>query len=587
VRTILVASALAVLAVALELALAVATGTTAPLVAVIGIVAAAWYGGIPCGLFATGMATVLTPLALPPFGSFRVALFPDVLRLVLLPLVGTGATLLVAYMRRTAETLSATLFSIGDAVLVADAAGCVNTLNREAERLTAWTAAEAKGRPIEEVFRVINEHTRRPAENPVRRVLREGRVVGLANHTVLIARDGTERPIDDSGAPVRHHSGRIPGAVLVFRDDSARRAANAQAEQFRAFVTATSEVVYRMSADWAEMRFLDGKEFIADTRDPTRTWMERYIPPDDQPHVLAAIQDAIRAKRIFELEYRVIRVDGSLGWTFSRAIPLLNAHGEIIEWLGAASDVTARKEAEEALREREQQLADANRTKDQFLATVSHELRTPLNAILGWTMLLNGATDPARIARALEKVDRNAKALRQIIEDLLDFSRTARGELRVVREPVDLREVVLHAVDAITVLAQEKGVSLVVDTPEMGVVFGDALRLQQVITNLLTNAIKFTPSGGQIIVRQRQDGLRMMISIQDTGIGIRRELLEAIFDPFRQVQPHGALGLGLGLAIVRQVVEAHEGTVMAQSEGEGRGATFTVSLPAALETSGA
>ena len=224
--------------------------------------------------------------------------------------------------------------------------------------------------------------------------------------------------------------------------------------------------------------------------------------------------------------------------------------------------------------------------KDDFLATVSHEFRTPLNAILGWTMLLREASDPARIQHGLEKVDRNAKALGKLVEDIVDVSRTTRGELRVERVPLDMRDVVNTAVDAIAILAQQKGVSLVVDDePRVGVVRGDAARLQQVATNLLTNAIKFTPAGGHVRVRQRQEGDWILLSVEDTGAGIRSDMLEAIFDPFRQLDPYGTAGLGLGLAIVRHVVDAHEGTVTAQSDGEGRGATFTVRLPAALDTS--
>jgi signal transduction histidine kinase len=225
--------------------------------------------------------------------------------------------------------------------------------------------------------------------------------------------------------------------------------------------------------------------------------------------------------------------------------------------------------------------------KDEFLATVSHELRTPLNAILGWTMLLRESPDPAQLERGLDKVDRNAKALRQIVEDLLDFSRTTRGELRVQRSPLDMREVASSAVEAIAVLAQQKQISLTVVDADADTCFvlGDAMRLQQVTTNLLTNAIKFTPAGGHVTLRQWQEGTSVVMSVQDTGIGIRADLLDAVFDPFRRLEPHGTLGLGLGLAIVRQVVEAHDGTVTAHSAGEGRGATFTVRLPAALETS--
>ena len=164
VRTVLVAAALALIAVALAAAIAATTGATVPLLAVLGVVAAAWYGGIPCGLLAMILSALLMPLALPPLGSFRIIAFSDVVRLILLVIVGMGATLMVAYMRRTAETLGATLASIGDGVLVTDASGRVKTLNREAERLTGWTVGEARGQSVEEVFRIVNEQTRQPVD---------------------------------------------------------------------------------------------------------------------------------------------------------------------------------------------------------------------------------------------------------------------------------------------------------------------------------------------------------------------------------------------------------------------------------------
>ena len=221
----------------------------------------------------------------------------------------------------------------------------------------------------------------------------------------------------------------------------------------------------------------------------------------------------------------------------------------------------------------------ASRAKDDFLARLSHELRTPLNAVLGWTLMLRGSTDTARVDRGLDIIDRNGRALTRIIEDLLDFSRNVRGGLRLEPVPTDLCDVAREAIASVEPVARQKGVSLHLTVEQVCMVAGDPARLQQVAWNLLTNAIKFTPSGGRVSVRVRPGAEGVQLRVRDTGEGIRPELLDAIFDPFRQGEPHGTPGLGLGLAIVRQIVEAHGGTVEARNTTESRGATFEVWLP--------
>lgn len=220
-----------------------------------------------------------------------------------------------------------TLASIGDAVIATDTNGKINFMNKVAEEITCWTLNDALQKPISEVFKIINEYTRREVEDPVRKVLEKGMVVGLANRSVLIRKDGTEVPIDDSGAPIKGKDSKIIGVILVFRDITKRKKAeevlSESAARLRAYVTASSDVVYRMNPDWSEMRQLHGQNFIPDTNEPDCSWMEKYIHPDDREHVMAVIKRAIETKRIFELEHRVIRVDSSVGWTFSRAIPLL------------------------------------------------------------------------------------------------------------------------------------------------------------------------------------------------------------------------------------------------------------------------
>jgi signal transduction histidine kinase/ActR/RegA family two-component response regulator len=276
-----------------------------------------------------------------------------------------------------------------------------------------------------------------------------------------------------------------------------------------------------------------------------------------------------------------------------RAIALLQQKARLLE-----AEVEERRQAEAALRavkeELELQLVreqmaraeaeTANRFKDEFLATVSHELRTPLNAIIGWSHLLhNGRLDEATAARAVETIERNAKAQAQLIEDILDVSRVITGKLRLNVTPVDVASVVNAAIDSVQLAADSKALQLEVTLdPSARHVLGDESRLQQVVWNLLSNAIKFTPNGGRITVRLERAGADVQIRISDTGEGIDPDFLPFIFDRFRQgdgtsTRRHG--GLGLGLAIVRHLVELHGGTVCAGSPGKGGGATFTIRLP--------
>lgn len=271
-----------------------------------------------------------------------------------------------------------------------------------------------------------------------------------------------------------------------------------------------------------------------------------------------------------------------------RAIVQLQQKAKSLE-----KEIQERARAEEALREAlvSEQIARseaqvANRMKDEFLATVSHELRTPLNAIIGWSHLLrSGRLDEATIARALETIDRNAKSQAQLIEDILDVSRMITGKLKLNNQPVDLSAVINAAIDSVQLAADAKDIHLAVTLdPSARHTIGDSNRLQQVVWNLLANAIKFTPEGGHIDVMVERAGRFARLCVSDSGQGFSPEFLPFIFDRFRQAdgtstREHG--GLGLGLSIVRQLVELHGGTIKAESEGAGKGATFIIKLPLA------
>jgi PAS domain S-box-containing protein len=369
------------------------------------------------------------------------------------------------------EWFSTTLGSIGDGVLATDASGTVQFMNPVTERLTGWSAAEASGRPIGEVFRIVNEQTRAPVESPVARALREGLVVGLANHTLLLSRTGDETAIDDSAAPIRSPDGRTLGVVLVFRDVTERKKAERERE-----------------------RLLD------------RERQSRYTAES------------------------------------------------------------------------------ASRAKDSFLATVSHELRTPLGVILGWAGILRaGNADTRTVGHAAEILERNGRALAKLVDDMLDISRIVSGKVQIEPVEIDPGAVVAAAVESLRPAAEEKGVGLeLILAPLPGPVIADPERLQQVVWNLLSNAIKFSSNGGKVTVGLDRAGDRLRIEVRDEGIGIAPERLPHVFERFWQADTsstrrHG--GLGLGLAIVRHLVEMHGGRVTAASNGEGYGSTFTVEIP--------
>jgi len=399
--------------------------------------------------------------------SARIALATTVVALA----IGLGLVALAVWLfarnqairQRAAEVLHAererfrtTLTSIGDAVMVTDAQGRVTLLNPAAQVLTRWDA-DAIGRPIDEVFRIVNEATRNTVENPVTKVLREGAIVGLANHTVLIGRDGTEVPIDDSGAPIRDGRGRVAGVVLVFRDITARRAA-------------------------------------------------------------------------------------------------------------------------------EQELRENDRRKDEFLAMLAHELRNPLAPIrnAAHTLALLGTPDD-RIHWVSGVIERQVGLMTRLVDDLLDVSRITSGKIALKREPVSIAAVIAQAVEAARPPAESRKETLEADVaPDVGWVDGDQPRLVQAVGNLLDNAIKYTEEGGHIRLTARADDREVVIAVRDSGVGIAADLLPHVFDLFAQADrslERRQGGLGIGLTLVRRLVDMHGGRVEAASEGPGRGSEFTIRLP--------
>jgi hypothetical protein len=295
--------------------------------------------------------------------------------------------------------------------------------------------------------------------------------------------------------------------------------------------------------------------------------------------------EALREGVPYEIEFRLKRVsDGEYRWFLGRALPHHDADGKIVNWFGTCTDIHEQKCTQDVLRTTRDAMTRENNQKDDFLALVSHELRTPLNAVFGWTRLMQEhVLGEAERAQAIDSIMRNAEAQARLIEDVLDISRIVNQNISLNREIVQLWRVVTDAIDAILPSADAKGVALISEVESHDVlVHADRMRLEQVVTNLLANAVKFTPRGGEIRITVAQQGDSATIVVSDTGQGIDSDLLPHIFERFRQgdnslTRRHG--GLGLGLAIAHQLVRLHGGEIEVESSGLNEGSRFTVRLP--------
>ena len=366
--------------------------------------------------------------------------------------------------QQQSDLLSTTLASIGDCVMVADPAGRITFMNQVAANVTGWEEKDVLGRPVKEVFKIINEHTRQPVEDPVEKVIKHGVIVGLANHTLLIRKDGSEVPIDDSGAPIRTPDGKLEGVVLVFRDFS---------------------------------------------------------------------------------EHKTIE-----------------------------RELRAAKEAAES----------ASKAKDQFLAMLSHELRTPLTPVLATLQLWEMRTDslPPRLHSDVKMLRHNIELEARIIDDLLDLTRITRGVLSLSAEEIDIHAIVKLPLDIICSDANAKEIKVVLQPDATRhFVHCDAVRLQQVLWNVLRNAVNFTDRKGNITIRTHNQADQITISIEDSGIGMSSETLAKLFTPFEQADRNRSVrygGLGLGLAISHALVKQMGGELTAESQGIGKGSKFVISL---------
>jgi PAS domain S-box-containing protein len=705
-------------------------GDSLPLVTLFGAVAGAvWLGGYrPALLVVIFGYLACAYLFIPPRGAVVLTSAETVAGLIAYLftcslIVGIGEGMRGAQARASdrGEVFRVTLGSIGDAVITTDIEGRVTYLNRVAESLTGWTQHEARGIPLDDVFRIVNEDTRNTVDSPAARALRQGVVVGLANHTLLIAKDGSERPIDDSAAPIRDEHGVVSGCVLIFRDVSERRlwekreAARLQSARLLASIVessddaiisksldgiiqswnAAAERLFGYTSDeavgrhisliippdrlaeedhiittWSAGTRLDhfetervGKsgqripvsltvspirdnegrvigaskiardiserklaeserqkfvtlvenstDFIGisdlnavpifvnraglrmvglDSLDEARRINVRdFFFPEDQSRIMDEFFPSVVASGHGEIEVRFRHFKtGQAHWMSYKVLKLDDPSGDTVAFATVSQDVTERRQMEDNLRDLAANLAEADRRKDEFLATLAHELRNPLAPLSNTLEILKrSANQDVTVRRGLDTMERQLEQLVRLVDDLLDLSRITHNRIELRKRQIELASVLRQAVLAAQPLAESARHSIDVILPADTIyLHADPVRLTQVFGNLLNNSCKYSPAGGKIRVTATRDGEDVIVTVMDSGIGIPADKLDAIFEMFTQVDSsieHSQGGLGIGLTLVKRIVEMHGGTVTAHSAGAERGSTFEVRLPALRE----
>jgi PAS domain S-box-containing protein len=502
-------------------------------------------------------------------------------------------------MAEQRERLRVTLASIGDAVIITDTEGRISYLNAVAEYVTGWRQDEVVGEPLDTVFRIVNEQTREAVENPARKALRDGVIVGLANHTVLLRKDGTERPIDDSAAPIRAGKGRVLGCVLIFRDISERRQAEQELWQSRelqritlasigdAVITTDTEgritylnAVAEGLTSWA----------LADAAGEPLTTVFNIINEQTRQPVKNPATRALREGVIVGLANHTVLItkDGTERPIDDSAAPIKDEQGHVVGCVLIFRDVAERRQAEKRIYGLMIDLQEADHRKDEFLAMLAHELRGPLAPLSHMLEIMKRTVgDGDLLQQARGTMERQLSQLVRLVDDLLDVSRITRNKLELRAERLELASVLHHAVETCRPLAESlKHEVSVTWLPEPVYVHGDPVRLAQVFSNLLNNGCKFTEPGGRIWVSAERQGSDVLVSVKDTGIGIPPAMLPRIFDLFTQgdrTLERSQGGLGIGLTLAKHLVEMHGGTVDASSEGPGLGSTFVVRLPILVE----
>ncbi len=511
--------------------------------------------------------------------------------------------------------LTATLNSIGDAVLATDSGGCVTLLNPLAEKLTGWTLAEANGRPMEEIFRIINEETRQPIKMPIADTLANGTIQGMANHTILISRTGQEYSIADNCAPIRNRESALIGAVMVFRNVTEHRETEiglSKANKELEFVKRTADVAREYS-----------ESIINTVREPlisldqdlrvvsaSRSFYEVFkVKPEetvgqliydlgnkqwDIPKLRELLENILPQKATFgnyEVEHDFADIGRRVMLLNARQIQRMSGKEKII--LLAIEDITERRKVEKGLEKAHEELEELTtelkrtaRAKSEFLANMSHELRTPLNSINGFSEVLYDeifGTLNEKQKKYVNNVLVSGKHLLLLINQILDMAKVEAGKMKLALSILPTKSLLNEISLLVADMVRKKNLQMVLEIPEdLPDIEADELKVKEIIYNLLSNAVKFTPEGGVIGMRAKKAGPDIVIDVWDTGIGIAPENMGKIFEGFFRVDtPYSRVteGTGLGLPLSKKMVELHGGELSATSEGLDKGTLIHFSLP--------
>jgi PAS domain S-box-containing protein len=477
--------------------------------------------------------------------------------------------------REPEQRLAAIVASSDAAIISKDLTGKIVAWNAGAEQMFGYTAAEAVGQSSE----LIVPDERSAEEEHVLTQARAG--LAVDNYaTVRRRKDGLLIDVSLSAAPIRSPTGEIAGVWMVVRDVTMSKRLEGEAFRLAAIVASAEDAIISKNLDGIIQSWNQGAEriFGYSAEEAIGRSITILIPEDrldEETEVLRRIRAGLAVEH-FETVRR--RKDGSPIHISLTVSPIRTTTGEVIGASKIARDITEQRRLQRIAEE-------ASRLKDEFLAVLSHELRTPLNTVLGYSRMLR-REDTRMVGelrtRALEALERNADALARLVGDVLDTSRSVTGKLRLDLQTIPLEEIVNEAIGTVSPSADAKDLALDVFCEPALLVRADRDRLQQVLWNLLSNAIKFTPSHGSVALRARREHGSTLITIHDSGIGIAPEHLPHVFHRFWQAHTGASRefgGLGIGLALSRHLIEMHGGTIAADSQGPGRGSTFTIVLP--------
>ena len=577
-------------------------GDALPLVTLFGAVAAAvWLGGYRVAIPVTLLGYVACNyLFISPRGQFDLSKVGEMVGVVaylftcaLIILFGEATRLAQTRVHQRQEVFRVTLRSIGDAVITTDTEAHITYINGVGESLTGWSHEDALGQPLDRVFHIVNEVTRKPVENPATRALREGVVVGLANHTILIKKDGTECPIDDSAAPIRNEEGHVSGCVLIFRDVTAQRLGERDrasqlhtARLLAAIVESSNDAIIGKSLDGIIQSWNAAAEqlFGYTAEEAIGQHISLVIPPERLSEEDQIITKLKMGTRIEHFETERLRRDGQHIVVSLTISPIKDDSGNVIGASKIVRDVTQQKQLADNLRRLAADLSDADRRKNEFLATLAHELRNPLAPMSNMLEVLKRSdADDEVIKRAHETIERQLGQMVRLVDDLLDLNRITHDRLELRRNEVELSSVIQQAVEVARPLIDSAGHHLTVDLPDEPVyLYADRARLAQLFGNLLNNSCKYTRPLGKLSLSAKRVGDEIVVAVKDNGAGIPPDKLESIFDMFMQVDrtsDRSQGGLGIGLTLVKRLTQMHGGSIEARSDGEGKGSEFIVRLP--------